>query len=115
MKTVKVFLTLVLFVCLTTIAFGGDSNESTTSRASIKDRFAKVLNDQLGVELVRFSEEARFREELRADNTDLAELLMALEESFDIEVSNADWEGVTTIKSAIDLIIDYKSSRSRRW
>lgn len=109
MKTMKLMLILLLFVSLSATAFGGNNNESTKSRAYIKDKFAYVLNDQLGVELARLSEDTRFREELSADNLDLVELLMALEEFFDIEVSDADWEGVTTIKSAIDLIYYYKN------
>ena len=113
MKTIKFLLSLALFACLAATAFGGNNHESTKSRAYIKDRFANVLNDQFGVELARLSEDTRFREELSADSTDLAELLMALEESFDIVVSDVDWAGVTTIESAVDLIFSYKNSR--RW
>ena len=109
MKTIKLLLVLILFVSLSATAFGGNNHESTNSRAYIKDKFSDVLNDQLGVELARLSEDTRFCEELSADNTDLVELLMALEESFGIEVSDVDWEGVTTIKSAIDLIFSYKN------
>lgn len=113
MKKVKTLLALVLYVCLAATAFGGNNHESAKDRAYIKDRFAFVLNDQLGVELARLSEETRFREELSADDLDLTELLMAIEEYFDIEVSDSDWAGVTTIKSAVDLI--YEIENSRRW
>lgn len=113
MKTVKTLLALVLFVCLTATAFGGNNQESTKNRAEIKDKFAAVLNDQLGVEMVRFSEEARFREELGADDLDLTELSMAIEDYFDITIPDAEWADVTTIKSALDLIYDIKSERYR--
>ena len=109
MKTIKLLLTLALFSCLAATAFGANNLESAKSRAYIKDRFAIVLNDQLGVELARLSGDTRFREELRADETDLAELLMAIEDYFDIEVPDAQWKGVTTIRSALDLIYDIKN------
>jgi len=109
MKRIKLLLTLALFACLAATAFGANNHESTKSRAYIKDGFAVVLNDQIGVELARLSDDTRFREELSADETDLAELLMAIEEYFDIEVSDAQWKGVTTIRSALDLIYYIKN------
>lgn len=111
MRTVKTLLTLVLLVCLTATAFGGDNNELTNSRAEIKDNFARVLKGQIGVDLARLTENARFREELGADDLDLTELSMAIEEYFDITIGDAQWEKVTTIKSALDLIYDIKNAR----
>lgn len=109
MKIIKLLLTLALFACLAATAFGGNSQESTKSRAYIEARFAIVLNGQLGVELERLSDDTRFREELSADELDLMELLMAIEEYFDIVVTDAQWEGVTTIREALDLIYDIKN------
>ena len=109
MRTIKPLLTLALFACLATTAFGANNQDSTNSRAYINERFAVVLNDQLGVELARLSYDTRFREELSADETDLAELLMAIEDYFDIVVSDAQWEGVTTIREALDLIYYIKN------
>jgi acyl carrier protein len=76
-----------------------------------EEKFVGVLMEQFGVELDKLSEDTNLREDLGADETDLAELLMALEECLDIEVSDAQWKGVTTIESAVDLIYDIKNSR----
>lgn len=60
--------------------------------------------------MTRVTENARFHEELSCDATDLIELMMAVEEYFDIELSGEDWAKATTIKSAIDLIYDHKNT-----
>jgi len=109
MRTIKPLLTLALFACLATTAFAANNQDSTNSRAYINEKFAVVLNDQIGVELARLTYDTRFREELSADETDLAELLMAIEDYFDIMVSDAQWESVTTIREALDLIYDLKN------
>jgi len=67
----------------------------------------------MGVELVRFSEEARFREELGADDLDLTELSMAIEDYFDITIYDAEWADITTIKSVLDLIYDIENETHR--
>ena len=51
------------------------------------------------------TETARFKEDLDADSLDLVELVMGLEERFDIEVPEDDLEGVTTIGQAVDLVL----------
>jgi len=49
--------------------------------------------------------EARFADDLDADSLDLVELVMALEETFDITVDEAEMEGISTIGQAYDLIV----------
>ena len=69
----------------------------------------KVLQEAgvevLGVDADAITEEARFKEDLDADSLDLVELVMALEERFDISVPEEDLEGVTTIGAALDLCL----------
>ena len=48
---------------------------------------------------------ARFGDDLDADSLDLVELVMALEEEFDIEVPEEELEGVETVQSAYDLVV----------
>jgi len=59
----------------------------------------------LSVEPTRVTETARFKEDLDADSLDLVELVMGLEERFDIEVPEDDLEGVTTVGHAVDLVL----------
>ena len=58
----------------------------------------------LGVEADVVTEDARFKEDLDADSLDLVELVMALEEEFDISVPEEELEGIETVGQAYDLV-----------
>jgi acyl carrier protein len=75
--------------------------ERSDALATIKDVAAEVLS----VEPDQVTETARFKEDLDADSLDLVELVMGLEERFDIEVPEDDLEGVTTVGQAVDLVL----------
>jgi acyl carrier protein len=59
----------------------------------------------LSVEPTRVTEAARFKEDLDADSLDLVELVMGLEERFDISVPEEDLENVGTVGQAVDLVL----------
>ena len=59
----------------------------------------------LSVEPDQVTETARFKEDLDADSLDLVELVMGLEERFDISVPEEEVEGVTTVGQAVDLVL----------
>src|SRR5215475_7947418 len=69
---------------------------------TIRDVAAEVLS----VDPDQVTEAARFKEDLDADSLDLVELVMGLEERFDIEVPEEDLEGVTTVGQAVDLVMN---------
>jgi acyl carrier protein len=69
--------------------------------STIKEVAAEVLS----VDPTQVTEAARFKEDLDADSLDLVELVMGLEERFDIEVPEDDLEGVTTVGHAVDLVL----------
>ena len=69
------------------------------------DRFSKCAVSILSVDAAKVTREARFKEDLEADSLDLVELVMALEEEFDIEVPEEEIEGVKTVGQAFDLIV----------
>jgi acyl carrier protein len=75
--------------------------ERADALATIKEVAAEVLS----VEPDQVEESARFKEDLDADSLDLVELVMGLEERFDIEVPEEDLEGVTTVGQAVDLVL----------
>ena len=75
--------------------------ERTDALATIKEVAAEVLS----VDPDQVTEDARFKEDLDADSLDLVELVMGLEERFDIEVPEDDLEGVTTVGQAVDLVL----------
>ena len=71
---------------------------------SIEERVKKIIVEQLGVKEEDVKPEASFVEDLGADSLDTVELVMALEEEFDIEIPDEEAEKSTTVQSAIDYV-----------
>jgi acyl carrier protein len=65
----------------------------------------EVAVEVLSVEPDQVVESSRFKEDLDADSLDLVELVMGLEERFDISVPEEDLENVTTVGQAVDLVM----------
>ena len=70
----------------------------------IFDRFRNCAVSVLSVPAEKVVREASFADDLDADSLDLVELVMALEEEFDIEVPEEELEGVTTVGQAYELV-----------
>ena len=70
----------------------------------VSDRVKKIIVDQLGVEEELVTPEASFVDDLGADSLDTVELVMALEEEFDISVPEEELEGVETVGQAYELV-----------
>ena len=76
---------------------------------SSEEVFEKVKNiivEQLGVSETAVTPEASFIDDLGADSLDIVELVMALEEEFDIEIPDTDAEKVVTVEDVVDYIKD---------
>ena len=70
---------------------------------SIEDRVRKVVSEQLEVS-GDIDNNASFIDDLGADSLDTVELVMALEEEFDIEIPDDDAEKIATVQAAIDYV-----------
>ena len=68
-------------------------------------RFRKCAVEVLSVSEDQVTPEAKFGDDLDADSLDLVELVMALEEEFDVEVPEEELEGVETVGQAYDLVV----------
>jgi acyl carrier protein len=75
-----------------------------SSKEEIFDRVKKIVADQLSVDPVQVTPEASFANDLGADSLDVVELVMALEEEFDIEIPDEAAEGIATVQAAVDYI-----------
>ncbi len=74
---------------------------------SSEEVFEKVKNiivDQLGVAETAVTPDASFIDDLGADSLDIVELVMALEEEFDMEIPDSDAEKVVTVEDVVDYI-----------
>lgn len=66
-------------------------------QADVQRRIREIVSQQLGVEARELRPEADILDDLGADSLDVVELMMALEDAFDIEVPDADVEGMRTL------------------
>jgi len=71
---------------------------------SIEERVKKIVAEQLGSGEDEITNESSFIDDLGADSLDTVELVMALEEEFDIEIPDDDAEKIATVQAAIDYV-----------
>ncbi len=71
---------------------------------SLEDRVSEIIVEQLGVSRDEVVPEASFIDDLGADSLDIVELVMAMEEEFDVEIPDDDAEKIQTIGAAIAYI-----------
>jgi acyl carrier protein len=74
------------------------------TKEQVFDKVKGIIVDQLGVSEDDVTTEATFLGDLGADSLDLVELIMALEEEFDIEIPDEDAEKLQTVGDAVDYI-----------
>jgi acyl carrier protein len=85
---------------------GGQTNMSAMSKEDILTKLRPVIAEQLGVDESEVTEGASFTEDLNADSLDLVELIMSLEEQFQLQISDEDAEKITTVGEAVDYIYE---------
>ena len=68
------------------------------------DKISEVIADKLGVEPAKITPEAKFVEDLGADSLDTVELIMQLEDEFNIEIPDEEAEKLTTVGSVAEYI-----------
>ncbi len=77
------------------------------SSEEIFEKVKKIIVEQLGVAETSITMEASFIDDLGADSLDIVELIMALEEEFDMEIPDNDAEKVVTVGDVVDYIKDH--------
>tara|TARA_B100000686_G_C16565049_1_gene849833 strand:- start:679 stop:915 length:237 start_codon:yes stop_codon:yes gene_type:complete len=77
--------------------------------SSVEERVKEIIIDQLGVEEKQVELSASFIDDLGADSLDTVELVMALEEEFDIEIPDEEAEKIATVQQAVDYIKNHSN------
>ncbi len=72
--------------------------------SDIFDRVKRIVVDRLGVDEAQVNQEASFKDDLGADSLDVVELVMELEDEFDLEISDEDAEKINTVGDVVKYI-----------
>ena len=75
-------------------------------RSEIEKTVTGIVGEQLGVSESEVNTDSSFVDDLGADSLDTVELVMALEEEFDLEIADEDAEKISTVQEAVDYIVD---------
>lgn len=78
------------------------------AKEEIFDKLKELVVDQLGVDDDEVTTEATIQEDLGADSLDLVDLVMAVEEEFDVKIADEDLEGIKTVGDIVDYIAKNK-------
>lgn len=73
-------------------------------RNEVSDRLTDVLVSELGLEEDKITDDAHFEEDLDVDSLGVVELLMALEDEFDVKIPDEEAESIVTVGQAVDLV-----------
>nr|WP_218080597.1 acyl carrier protein [Anthocerotibacter panamensis] len=82
----------------------------TLTEEAVFEKVKKVVVDQLSVEETQVKNEASFATDLGADSLDQVELVMALEEVFEVDIPDDDADKITTVGDAVKYIVSKKAA-----
>lgn len=68
------------------------------------EKLKKIIAEVLNVDENEITEETRFTDDLGADSLDVFQIIMGIEEAFDVEISNEDAEKIVTVADAVEQI-----------
>jgi len=71
---------------------------------AVEDKMVDIIVEQLSVDKDKVVAGASFVDDLGADSLDLVELIMAMEEEFDVEIPDEEAEKIATVQDAIDFV-----------
>jgi acyl carrier protein len=77
------------------------------TKDEIIEKVKEITSEQLGVDDSQITPEAKFVDDLGADSLDTVELVMALEEEFNLEIPDEEAEKLTTVEKVVDYIEDH--------
>jgi len=74
--------------------------------ASVEEKIVEIISEQLGLDKDDIQLEASFIDDLGADSLDIVEMIMTIEDDFDIEIPDEDAEKIVLVQDAITYITD---------
>lgn len=74
--------------------------------SEVETKVIEIVCEQLDIQNHEVSRQAAFMDDLKADSLDVVELVMALEDEFDIKIPDEDYDKIMTVGNAIDYIVE---------
>lgn len=74
-------------------------------RAEVESKLSKLLTEELGLDADKITPDARFEEDLEVDSLGVVEMLMALEDEFEVKIPDEEAEEISTVGEAIDVVM----------
>jgi acyl carrier protein len=84
---------------------------AVAAKKEVVEKVRQIVSEQLGVDEAEVTPSASFVDDLGADSLDQVELVMALEEAFNMEVGDEDTEKMLTVQNAIDYVDKHARSK----
>ena len=84
---------------------------AVATKKEFVEKVRQIVSEQLGVDEAEVTPSASFVDDLGADSLDQVELVMALEEAFDLEIGDEDAEKILTVQNAIDYVEKHARGR----
>ncbi len=81
--------------------------------AEVESKVIEIVSEQMGVDKAEISKETSFINDLNADSLDTVELVMELEDAFDMNIPDEEAEKIQTVGQAIDYIVDHLSKQQQ--
>ncbi len=86
---------------------GGTGEREEVGVASVEDRVRSMVAERLGVDEEKVTMDAEFIGDLNADSLDLVEVIMAMEQEFNLEIKDEDAENIRTVSDAVQYIQEH--------
>ena len=80
---------------------------NVVSQTEVEDKVIGIVSEQLGVDKAEISRDTSFVNDLNADSLDTVELIMELEDAFEMSIPDEDAEKIQTVGQAIDFIVEH--------
>ncbi len=82
----------------------------STNVEAVEGKVKGIIAEQLGVGEEEIKPESSFIEDLGADSLDIVELVMAMEEEFEVEIPDEEAENIKTVRDAVNYIMEHRKS-----
>ena len=80
---------------------------------AIEKKVVKIISDQIGVDKSEITHEISFINDLSVDSLDIVELVMELEDEFDMSIPDEEAEKIQTVGAAVDYVVNLIKSKSK--